>query len=86
MLMILLFLFTGAFIGWLASVLFSENGLDGTGDIVVGIVGALAGGFTYSTLEMAPNGLFGVLSMAALGSILLLIIASFLFKPTEQIP
>jgi len=86
MLMILLFLFVGALIGWLASILFSKNGLDGTGDVVVGIVGALAGGFTYSTLNMAPNGLFGVLSMAALGSILLLIVASFLFKPTEQHP
>lgn len=86
MLMILLFLFVGALIGWLASVLFAENGLDGTGDVIVGIVGALAGGFTYSTLEMAPNGLFGVLSMAALGSVLLLILANLLFKPTEQLP
>lgn len=84
MLMILLFLFVGALIGWLASVLFSRNGLDGTGDMIVGIVGAIGGGFTYSTLQMAPNGLFGVLSMAALGSIFLLILASLIFKPKEQ--
>lgn len=86
MLMILLFLFLGALIGWLASVLFSGNGLDGTGDVIVGVVGALAGGFIYSSLEMAPNGLWGVLSMATLGSILLLVIASFLFSQREQVP
>jgi uncharacterized membrane protein YeaQ/YmgE (transglycosylase-associated protein family) len=85
MLLVILFLFVGMIIGWFASLLFEGSGLDGPGDVIVGIVGALAGGFTYSSLEMAPNGFWGAAAMATLGSILLLFIASLLFGPTEQL-
>jgi len=85
MLLILLFLFLGMIIGWFASLLFEGSGLDGPGDVIVGIVGALAGGFTYNALEMAPNGVWGAAAMATLGSILLLFIACVLFGPSEQL-
>jgi uncharacterized membrane protein YeaQ/YmgE (transglycosylase-associated protein family) len=85
MLLIILFLLVGMLIGWFASLLFRKSGLDGPGDMIVGIVGALAGGFTYNALEMAPNGIWGAAAMATLGSILLLFIATILFGPTEQL-
>lgn len=86
MLLIILFLFVGIVIGWFTSLLFAGNGLDSAGDLIVGIVGALGGGITYSSLEMAPNGYMGAAAMAALGSILLLFIASLLFRPAEHAP
>lgn len=46
---ILLWILFGAFAGWLASILMKTNAYQGTlGDIVLGIVGAIIGGYIFN--------------------------------------
>jgi uncharacterized membrane protein YeaQ/YmgE (transglycosylase-associated protein family) len=48
---LLLFIILGAISGWLASVIMKTDYAQGTlGDIVLGIVGALVGGFLFNLL------------------------------------
>ena len=58
------FILIGLAAGWLAGQLMSGGGFGVVGDIVVGVIGALLGGFLFRTLGYPP----GVDCSAALSS------------------
>lgn len=71
-------LLIGLLAGWLASLLVRGRGLGLGGDIVVGIVGALIGGWVFRALGIETFGTLGSLLTALVGAVLLLLIANAL--------
>ena len=77
---LLIFLAIGAVAGWLAGQMMKGGGFGVVGDIIVGVIGALLGGFLFRTLGMsAGGGLLGSLIVAVIGAVVLLFLL-FLIK------
>ncbi len=71
---LVIFLLIGLVVGWLASNLVRGRGLGCLGDTIVGIVGALLGGWLLGWLGVVPqNGLASFLA-ALLGAVILLVL------------
>lgn len=70
------FLIIGIFAGWIAGELTRGSGFGIVGNLVVGILGALIGGFLFDVLGVATYGLAGRLVMSVIGAIVLLFVAS----------
>jgi uncharacterized membrane protein YeaQ/YmgE (transglycosylase-associated protein family) len=67
------FILIGLVAGWLAGQLVKGSGYGVFGDIALGVVGALLGGFLFSLLGLTGGGgLIGSLIVATLGAVLLL--------------
>ena len=67
------FIVIGLAAGWLAGQVMEGGGFGVIGDIVVGVIGALLGGFLFSTLGVsAGGGLLGKLIVATIGAVVLL--------------
>jgi uncharacterized membrane protein YeaQ/YmgE (transglycosylase-associated protein family) len=66
------FLLVGLVSGWLAGMLVKGHGFGLVGDLVVGVLGALLGGFLFTALGVAAYGLAGSLIMAVVGALVLL--------------
>jgi uncharacterized membrane protein YeaQ/YmgE (transglycosylase-associated protein family) len=66
-------LLVGLIAGWLASMLVGAGGYGVIGDIVVGILGALIGGWLFGGMWPA-GGLLGSILVATLGAIILLVL------------
>jgi uncharacterized membrane protein YeaQ/YmgE (transglycosylase-associated protein family) len=67
------FLLIGLAAGWLAGQLMRGGGFGLVGDIVVGVIGALLGGFLFSTFGVSTGGgLLGSLIVATIGAVVLL--------------
>ena len=68
----------GLIAGWLASMVMRGGGYGLIGDIIVGAVGALIGGFLASTLLKIPNAVNGInitsILVAFVGAVILLAI------------
>lgn len=75
----LYFLIVGALSGWLAGQLWKGSGFGLLGNIVVGIIGSMVGGFLASKLGLSANSLIAQIAIAAGGAWLLLFAIS-LFK------
>lgn len=74
------FIFMGAIAGWLAGRITRGKGFGLVTNIVVGILGALLGGWIFTLAEVSVrNGFFGGLIISLVGSIILLWLIS-LFK------
>ena len=75
---ILAWLVVGLIAGWLASRVMRGGGYGLVGDIVVGVVGALIGGFLASTLLKIPDAVNGInitsILVAFIGAVILLAI------------
>ena len=75
---ILAWLVVGLIAGWLASMVMRGGGYGLIGDIVVGIVGALIGGFLASTLLNIPDAMTGInfpsILVAFIGAVILIAI------------
>ena len=75
---ILAWLVVGLIAGWLASLVMRGGGYGLIGDIVVGIVGALIGGFLAANLLNMPNAVNGInitsIFVAFVGAVILLAI------------
>ena len=75
---ILAWIIVGGIAGWLASLLVQGTGMGIVGDIIVGIVGALIGGFVLSLLLPGTFGFtgfnLGSLIVAFIGAVILLFI------------
>jgi len=70
---LLLFILIGLAAGWLAGQLVSGGGYGVVSDIVVGVIGALLGGFMFRVLGVSiGGGLFGSLVVATIGALVLL--------------
>jgi uncharacterized membrane protein YeaQ/YmgE (transglycosylase-associated protein family) len=69
---ILWFILIGIVAGWLAGLVVRGRGLGIIADLVVGVIGALIGGYLFSYLGISIGGGFGALITATVGAILLL--------------
>jgi uncharacterized membrane protein YeaQ/YmgE (transglycosylase-associated protein family) len=68
-------LLIGAIAGWLAGQLFRGVGFGVLGNIAVGIVGALIGGFLFGNVFIV-GGLLGQIISATIGAVILLFVIS----------
>ena len=67
------FILIGLAAGWLAGQLVKGGGFGLVGDIVVGVIGAMLGGFLFSTFGVSTGGgLLGSLIVATIGAVVLL--------------
>jgi uncharacterized membrane protein YeaQ/YmgE (transglycosylase-associated protein family) len=66
------FILVGLAAGWLAGKLTKGRGFGLVGDLVVGVIGALLGGFVFRLLGLWAHGLVGNLVVATVGAVLLL--------------
>ena len=79
------FILIGLAAGWLAGQLMKGGGFGIVGDIVVGVIGALLGGFLFSTFGVsAGGGLIGSLIVATIGACVLLFLLR-LIKRTGRV-
>lgn len=68
------FIIIGIVAGWLAGKIMKGGGFGLVGDLVVGVIGALIGGFLFSLLQISAGGLIGRLVIATVGAMLLIAI------------
>ena len=72
---IIWFLVVGLVAGWLAGVLVKGGGFGLIGDLIVGVIGAVLGGFLFSTFGVSiGGGLIGSIVVATIGAVVLLFI------------
>jgi uncharacterized membrane protein YeaQ/YmgE (transglycosylase-associated protein family) len=70
---LLWFILIGLAAGWLAGQFMQGGGFGVVGDILVGVVGAVVGGFLFRQLGLsAGGGLIGALIVATIGAVVLL--------------
>lgn len=74
------FVITGAVAGWLAATLVKGRGFGTVGNIVLGIVGSLLGGFLFDFFGIQPGGIPGYFMAAVVGSVSLLVIVGLIKK------
>lgn len=63
------FILIGIAAGWLAGQIMKGGGFGLVGDLIVGVVGALLGGFIFGLLGIGAYGLVGNLVMATVGAV-----------------
>jgi uncharacterized membrane protein YeaQ/YmgE (transglycosylase-associated protein family) len=76
---LVLWLIIGAVAGWLAGNIMKGRGFGLVGNIVVGIIGSLIGGFLLGGL-LSSLGLIGSLITAVVGAVLLLFVVGLFVK------
>ena len=73
------FLVIGIAAGWLAGKIVRGGGFGLVGDLVVGVVGAVIGGYLFARLGITAGGLVGRLITATVGAVVLIFVIR-LFK------
>jgi uncharacterized membrane protein YeaQ/YmgE (transglycosylase-associated protein family) len=69
------FILIGLIAGWLAGQIMKGGGFGVIGDIIVGMVGALLGGFMFRSLGISGGGgLLGSIIVATIGAVVLIFI------------
>jgi uncharacterized membrane protein YeaQ/YmgE (transglycosylase-associated protein family) len=74
------FLLIGLAAGWLAGQVMKGGGFGPVGDLIVGVIGALLGGFLFSLLGISAGGLLGSLITATVGAVVLLYLLRLIKK------
>ena len=77
---LLMVLIIGALAGWLAGKIMKGKGFGIPVNIVVGIIGAIIGGFLFGLLGVTTGGFIGSLVTATIGAIVLLFAISLVKK------
>ena len=72
------FVVVGIAAGWIAGVVMKGRGLGLVGNLVVGVIGALVGGFLFRMMGVTAGGLVGQIVIAAAGAIILLALVRLL--------
>lgn len=75
-----LFLLIGLAAGWLAGRIMKTGQFGLVGDLVVGVVGAIIGGWLFSLIGLKAAGIVGSLVIALVGAIVLLYIIRLIKK------
>jgi len=79
---LLTWIVVGAIAGWLAGLVMKGSGFGLIGDIVIGVIGALVGGWLAGTLFNVPDAISGfnltTIVVAFLGAVIVLFIARML--------
>jgi len=86
---IIAWIILGAFAGWIASIIMNTNAEQGAlGNIVIGILGALLGGFVMSVLtgnNTATGFNFATLLTAIVGAVILIGIMKAVRRPAHRV-
>ncbi|MFT6913798.1 MAG: putative membrane protein YeaQ/YmgE (transglycosylase-associated protein family) [Motiliproteus sp.] len=77
---LIIFLAIGALAGWLAGNLMKRRSFGLIGNMLVGIVGAVVGGFVFQFLGIIAGGLLGSIITATVGAVILLFIIRVIKK------
>ena len=77
---LIIFLVIGALVGWLAGVIMKGGGFGVIGNIIVGILGAMLGGWLLPRLDITIGGEFGGFITALIGAVILLFIVRLIKK------
>ena len=75
---LIIFLVIGALAGWLAGVIMKGGGFGVIGNIIVGILGAMLGGWLLPKLGLTIGGEFGGFITAVIGAVILLFIVGLI--------
>jgi uncharacterized membrane protein YeaQ/YmgE (transglycosylase-associated protein family) len=76
------FILIGIAAGWLAGQILKGGGYGLLGDLIVGVVGALLGGWLFGLAGIAAGGLIGQLVVATIGAIVLILLLRLIKKKT----
>ncbi len=76
-----IFLALGAVAGWLAGLIMKGNGFGLIVNILVGIIGAIIGGWIFTLLGISTSGFIGAMITAVAGAVILLFVLRLLKKP-----
>jgi len=71
---LLWFCLIGIAAGWLAGQVMKGGGFGVVGDLILGVVGALIGGYLFALMGVGGGGLVGQLVVATIGAIALLLV------------
>jgi len=71
------FLFIGGIVGWLAGLIVKGRGFGIVGDIVVGVFGALLGGWMADVMGVYAYSSFGAFMTALVGAVILVSLTRF---------
>lgn len=74
------FLFIGGMIGWLAGIIIQGRGFGMILDIVIGIVGAMLGGWIASVLGLYTSSSIGAFLLALFGAVVLVALTRFVVR------
>ena len=78
------FLLIGGVAGWLAGKLTKGSGFGLVGNVVIGVLGALLGGYLFRQLGFWSDGsLVGTLLTSLVGAVVLLFLLSLVKKPKQ---
>jgi uncharacterized membrane protein YeaQ/YmgE (transglycosylase-associated protein family) len=75
---LILFLLIGLAAGWLAGQLVKRRGSGWVEDLIVGMIGALIGGFVFGLLGVNIGGLVGRLISATVGAVILIYLLRYI--------
>lgn len=78
------FLLTGLCAGWLAGVLYKGRGFGVVGNLIVGAIGAILGGFLFRLLGLQSFTLLGSLITATVGAVVLLAAIQAIARPQDR--
>ena len=70
----------GAVAGWLSSLIMKNKGLSLGGYLVLGILGAIVGGFVFSLLQLHASGLIGSIISATAGAMIVIWLVQAIWK------
>ena len=76
------FILIGIAAGWLTGQIMKGGGYGLVGDLIVGVVGALLGGWLFGLAGITAAGLIGQLAVATIGAILLILLLRLIKKKT----
>ncbi|MBI3407713.1 MAG: GlsB/YeaQ/YmgE family stress response membrane protein [Planctomycetes bacterium] len=72
------FILIGLAAGWLAGQIMKGGGYGLVGDLIIGVIGALLGGFLFGLAGVAAHGLLGSLITATVGAIVLIVVLRYI--------
>jgi uncharacterized membrane protein YeaQ/YmgE (transglycosylase-associated protein family) len=79
---LLIWLLIGGVAGWLAGVLTKGRGFGCIGNMIIGVIGSVIGGWFFSMTSLAPRGegLVGIIVTALIGAVAFIIVLRLIFK------
>ena len=79
---ILIFIAIGLLAGWIGSMIMRGRGLGLLGNLIVGVLGALLGGFLFGLFGFATSNIWWTLLAAVIGSVILLFLIGLVRRGT----
>ena len=77
------FLVIGGVIGWLAGLITRGRGFGILGDIAIGVIGAMLGGWMAGVMGIYIGNSFGAFLMALIGAVVLVGLTRFVIRKTS---